>query len=304
VRIADVPAASRTQIQTVLVQTIKNVEIVGAGKPARFLIDVHEGALRLLTADGRQVVGTFDAHTDQWADGVARVISRSSSASELLALDNPMSQIKLQAQIVGARSGAVRDIVVVADTQPAQLHIRHPNEPRTAQNSLQIAVTVGTDAYVTIVDVDSQGNTNLLFPNTYQRSDFFPDGRVMRNQQLMIPDSLATGGRAGFFWDYGPPAGTDTIRIFATTDAGTARLIRDRIRTLQSAPTGTRGVPPASKPTEGLSGLRQELTGLATRGIVMVQDASPTSTAAAAASSTPSTAADWTATSLTVSVAE
>jgi Caspase domain/Domain of unknown function (DUF4384) len=301
VRILDVPKASRTQIETVLVQTIKNVEIVGSGKPARFLIDVHEGTLRLLAADGRQVVATFDTHTDQWADGIARVISRSSSASELLALDNPTSQIRLRAQVVGAAQGAARDIVLVADTQPAQLHIRHPNEPRTARNSLQIAVTVDTDAYITIVDVDSQGNTNLLFPNSYQRSDFWPDGRVLRNQQLMIPDSLAPGGRAGFNWDYGPPAGNDTIRIFASTDAATARLIRDRIRTLQSGASGTRGVESATKTSEGLNGLRQELTGLATRGIVMVQDASPNSTAEQLASST---AADWAAISLTVSVAE
>jgi Caspase domain/Domain of unknown function (DUF4384) len=302
VRILDVPKASRTQIETVLIQTIKNVEIVGAGRPARFLIDMHEGRLRLLAADGRQVVGTFDTHTDQWADGVARVISRSSSASELLALDNPTSQIRLRAQVIGAESGATRDIVHAADTQPAQLHIRHPNEPRTTKNSLQIAVTVDTDAYVTIVDVDSQGNTNLLFPNGYQRSDFWPEGRVLRNQQLMIPDSLAPGGHAGFFWDYGPPAGNDTIRIFASTDAGTARLIRDRIRTLQAAPSGTRGIDSVSKPSEGLNGLRQELTGLATRGIVMVQDASPNSTTPTAQAAS-ATVADWTATSLTVSVA-
>jgi hypothetical protein len=301
VRILDVPKASRTQIETVLVQTIKNVEIVGAGKPARFLIDMKEGTLRLLAADGRQVVGTFDTHTDQWADGVARVISRSSSASELLALDNPTSQIRIRAQVVGAEQGAARDIVHAVNTQPAQLHIRHPNEPRTVRNSLQIAVTVDTDAFVTIVDVDSEGNTNLLFPNSYQRSDFWPEGRVLRNQQLVIPDSLAAGGHAGFYWDYGPPPGNDTIRIFASTDAATARLIRDRIRTLQSAPSGTRGIDSPAKDSKGLDGLRQELTGLATRGIVLVQDAAPNPTPAAQPAT--NTVADWTATSLTVSVA-
>ena len=301
VRILDAPKALRSQIELVLVQTIKNLEIVGPGKPARFLIDVEEGTLRLLTADGRQVVGTFDTRTDQWADGVARAISRSANVAELLALDNPTSQIKLQAQVVGAAPRATRDIVLVANTQPAQLHIRHPNEPRTASNSLQIAVTVGSDAFVTIVDVDSQGDINVLFPNSYQRNDFWPDGRVLRNQPLTIPDSLTPGGRAGFYWDYGPPAGIDTIRIFASTDVETARLIRDRIRLLQSAPSGTRGADSASRDADGLHALRQDLAGLATRGVALVQDTSPSAPIVQPSASQP---ADWAATSLTVSVAE
>jgi hypothetical protein len=180
------------------------------------------------------------------------------------------------------------------------LHIRHANEPRTAQNSLQIALSVSTDAYVTIVDIDSQGNANLLFPNSYARGDFWPEGRVMRNQALMIPDSLAPGGRAGFFWDYGPPAGSDTIRIFASTDVQTARLIRDRVRTLQSAPTGSRGLG-SLQVAEGLDGLRRELTGLATRGVMTVQDTAP---GLAVADQATNAIADWAATSLTVSIAE
>jgi len=193
-----------------------------------------------------------------------------------------------------------RDIVVVADTQPAMLHIRHQNEPRSAQNSLQIAISVNTDAYVTIVDIDSQGNANLLFPNNYQRGDFWPDGRVLRGQALMIPDSLAPGGRAGFFWDYGPPSGSDTIRIFASTDAQTAHLIRDRVRTLQSAPAGSRGLG-SPQVAEGLDGLRRELTGLATRGVMTVQDTAP---GPGAVDQTANTIADWAATSLTVSIAD
>src|SRR5581483_5842865 len=178
VRILDVPAVRHQQVEDILRRTIQNVDIVGADRPARFLIDATGDTLRLLASDGRQVVGTFDGRTDQWGPDVARVISRSAGAAELLALDNPSSQIRLQAQVVDAPGALARDIVVVADTQPAQLHIRHPNEPRSGQNSLQVAVTVSTDAYVTIVDVDSEGHTNLLFPNNYQRPDFWPDGRV------------------------------------------------------------------------------------------------------------------------------
>jgi hypothetical protein len=297
VRILQAPDVKRKHVEAILKRTIQNVEIVDAGRPARFLIDAGSDMLRLLTPDGRQVVGTFDGRTDQWGQEIARVISRSVGASELLSLDNPASQIRLQAQVVGTPQGSARDIVVVADTKPAALHIRRPNEPRAAQNSLQISVTVNTDAYITIADVDSEGHANLLFPNTYQRPDFWPEGRVPGNRSLLIPDSLTEGGRAGFFWDYGPPAGIDTVRIFATTDAATARLIRDRIRALQASPTGSRGIgaPEPATVSEGLRGLRDDLAGLATRGIVVTQDS------AAATTQGPS---DWAAASLTIALTE
>jgi hypothetical protein len=57
-----------------------------------------------------------------------------------------------------------------------------------------------------------------------------PQGRVRANELVTIPDSLAPGNRAGFHWDYSPPAGMDTVRVFASTDAATANAIRQRIR--------------------------------------------------------------------------
>jgi hypothetical protein len=275
IRISDVPAALKPQIESILARTIRNLELAGPGTPARFLIDMRGNTLRLLAADGLQVVATFDTQTDQWGPAVARVVSRSASASELLALDNPASRIRVNAQVMGAVP-ASRDIVL-ADTRPAPLHMRRPGEPRNAQNSLQLAITVNADAYLTIVDVDSAGNANLLFPNVSQRPDFLPDGHVAANMPLLIPDSLESGARAGFFWDYGPPAGLDTLRIFASTDLATARLIRDRIGAARA----------------DMSALRQDLTGLATRGIVTVSDAGPQVAAA-----------DWAAATLTVSVGE
>jgi caspase domain-containing protein/uncharacterized protein DUF4384 len=275
IRISDVPPALRPQIESILTRTIRNLELAGPGAAARFLIDMRGNTLRLLAADGLQVVATFDAQTDQWGPAVARVVSRSASASELLALDNPTSRIRVSAQVMGAMP-ASRDIVL-ADTRPAPLHMRRPGEPRSAQNSLQLAITVNSDAYLTIVDVDSEGNANLLFPNVSQRPDFLPNGRVPAHVPLLIPDSLESGARAGFFWDYGPPAGLDTIRIFASTDLATARLIRDRIGAVRA----------------DLGALRLDLTGLATRGIVTVADTGPDAAAA-----------DWAAATLTVSVEE
>ena len=44
---------------------------------------------------------------------MARVISRSSGASELFALDNPTSQIRLSAQVVGAAAPGVGILAVM-----------------------------------------------------------------------------------------------------------------------------------------------------------------------------------------------
>jgi len=297
IRIADVPPVQRADLEAMLRRTIGNVQIVGPGQPARFLIDMSGGTLRVLSADGMQVVAVLDTRTEQWSAALNRVISRSANASELLALDNPASRMQVTAQIIGKQPQS-RDIVL-ADTRPAPLRMRRPGEPRGAQNSLQLAVTVNADAYLTIVDVDSEGNSNLLFPNPAQRPDFLPEGRVFANVPVLLPDSLASGNRAGFFWDYGPPVGLDTIRIFASTDAETARLIRERVRALQPGTASMGAIPASSGAGEGLEALRLDLGGLATRGIATVTD-----TATPAPSAETTQAPDWAAATVSVLVTE
>ncbi len=111
------------------------------------------------------------------------------------------------------------------------------------------------------------------------------------HQPQLIPDSLAPGNRAGFFWDYGPPAGIDTIRVFASTDLHTSNLIRERVRALQPAASGTGAF--------DFGALRRDLTGLAARGIaVTADDASP------GTGPEVSQAPDWSAATLTVAIRE
>jgi len=162
---------------------------------------------------------------------------------------------------------------VVADTQPAQYRIRRPGEPRTPQNSLQLEIRTSADAFLTVVDVDSEGGVNLLFPVEQQRPGFYPDGLVRAGEAVMLPDSLQSGNRAGFFWDYSPPRGSDTIRVFASTDLQTAQAIRQRVRAL--AATASRGAVSTRAVSAAMGDLRTTFRGLATRGIVTVQD--PTS---------------------------
>jgi hypothetical protein len=209
IRILDVPQERRKHIEEILKKNITEVELLGQDKTARFLVDVKGTDLRLLTADGLEVVASFSTDNDQWGAGLALVVSRSANASKLLTLDNPSSQLKVNVRVVNAaaqkESVGTRGIAVVAgNTKAAQYRIRRPKEARSEKNSLQLEVSVSADSYLTIVDVDSEGGVNLLFPNNYQERSFVADGFVHAGETILIPDSLKAGNRAGFYWDYPP----------------------------------------------------------------------------------------------------
>ncbi|HEX3204195.1 MAG TPA: DUF4384 domain-containing protein, partial [Nitrospiraceae bacterium] len=152
-------------------------------------------------------------------------------------------------------------------------------QARTADNSLQLEIRVSADCYVTVVDVDSHGDVNLLFPNEYQKQSFYQAGKIGAGEAILIPDSLDNGNRAGFHWDYSPPQGIDTIRVFTSTDLETAKTIRDRVRALQTSAAPKTGVTTRAV-AAGVGDLRQNLTSIAARGLITVYDpASPALTA-------------------------
>jgi len=275
IRLLDIPQERRRSIEETIKTNLKDAELVGPDQPARFSVDVQGDTLRLLAADGLQVVATFGLN-EPWGAGMAMVISRSANASELLTLDNPSSQLKIDVRVANAATPkptvSTRGIKVVADTHAAKYRIRRKGKPRTEHNSLQLEIRVSADSYITIVDIDSEGGANLLFPNAYQQRSFYGDGFIRAGESILIPDSIRPGNKAGFYWDYSPPKGTDTIRVFTSTDLQTAQMIRDRIQELQSSAAQTRGGVGTRSVTSALRNLRQ---GLSTRGLVRVYD--PTS---------------------------
>ena len=345
IRILDVPPDSRHVIEETLRTNIKDVDLVGAEQPARFAVDMEGDTVRLLAADGLEVVGTFGVR-EPWGAGVATVVSRSSNASELLTLDNPSSQLKVDVRVSSAPktkgSVSTRGIKVVGDTQAVKYRIRKQGKPRSEQNSLQLEVRVSADSYVTIVDVDSEGGVNLLFPNSYQNRQYHGDGFLRAGEAVLIPDSLKPGNQAGFYWDYSPPKGTDTIRVFSSTDLQTAQMIRDRITSLQNGSENASVAVKTRAIADGMQSLRQQLTSVAARGILTVPDSSahvpgesvpvqpeagqsltglpaaenstspipdalPTASTAVVAESAPAPAAppaDWTATSITITISD
>ena len=337
IRLVDIPSDRRETIEQFLREQGRDVQIVQPGQPAQFLVEVKGNQLQLYSADGLQLVSSFSLDNAQWGAGLARVLSRSANTSELLTLDNPSAQIKVDVRIAGTPRRQNRGIAVVADTQPAQYRIRREGEARTSGNSLQLEIQATADSYLTIVDVDSEGHLNLLFPTTHQQPSFYPEGRVQAGEVVTIPDSLQSGNHAGFHWDYAPPSGTDTVRVFASTDLETAQAIRQRVTATPPAPLATAMVRTRSVVTSSVTSLRQDLSRIATRGLSSIYDPTPaaltnqpttppaqTSTAPTAVPSSPqppatatlspataqSTAqtsalastADWTATSLTIEV--
>ncbi|NOS79111.1 MAG: DUF4384 domain-containing protein [Nitrospira sp.] len=279
IHLLNVPSSQRKQIEQMLQKQIPNLELVGPEQAPRYMVSTQGSTIQLLAADGIQLVGSFDR--DGWAAGVAMVVSRSAHASELLTLDNPSSQLKIDLRVANApapgkpKVGTRGIAVVAADTQPARYRIRKPGKPRTAENTLQLQVKVNADAYISIVDVDSEGGVNLLFPNDYAKPSFYPEGFVKGGEIVLIPDSLHDSNRAGFYWDYSPPKGMDTVRVFSSTDLETAQMIRQRIKELQASASKTPGKISTRAVGESIDSIREDLVKRAARGIVAISDPTP-----------------------------
>jgi hypothetical protein len=275
IRILGVPSSRRGLIEETLKTRIQDVDFVGPGQPARFALDIEGDQLKLLAVDGRDIVGSFELD-QSWGAGVATAIARSINAAELLALDNPSSQLKVDARVVRApkptQVASAQSLRVVADVQAVGLHIRKAGEPRSERNSLQLEITVNADSYVTIADVDSEGRVNLLFPNPHQNQAFYGNGFIHADTPVMLPDSIKSGNEAGFYWDYSSPTGMDTIRVFTTTDLQTAQMLRGRIAALQSSTKNEIATLRMRSIAAGMHTLRQVLGSVATQGVSTIQE--------------------------------
>ena len=160
----------------------------------------------------------------------------------------------------------------MADTKPAKYRIRKAEEPRTEHNSLQLEIRANADSYITIVDVDSEGGVNVLFPNNYQNRTYYGDGFIRTDENVLIPDSIKPGNKAGFYWDYSPPQGTDTIRVFTCSNLQTANMIREHIQSLQVAGVQSGDSLKTRSITGVVQSLRKRFAAAAVRGIIQVAD--------------------------------
>jgi hypothetical protein len=282
-RLGRVPPALREKLQGLLGERLQGiVEVVGEEKFARFILDrIPEAASRWSISDstGLAAVRVFEEQAvEALAGKLERFLVRSRNATELLALENGVSALDLEVEVHrGSRPAAAgpaglettafgedrRAIRVVADTAAPRYRIRKEGEPRTRENSLQLEIRATADCHLTIVDVDSEGGVNILFPNATQGEDFYPDGRVPGGETVLVPDSLEGGNRARFFLDYGPPSGLDTIRVFASVSPETTRAIREMIGRA-AGEVGTRSISKSFR--------EMQLALARPRGVVVVGD--------------------------------
>jgi hypothetical protein len=289
-------ADRRSKIEGAVRTRLPDVQFKPPGQFARFLLELEGDTCKVFGADGVYLVSELPAgDVDALADQLAGLFSRSMTTAELLALDNPASELSLEIS-VGTRlasrdeEGPNRALLVVADTSAPVYRIRKPGEPRTPQNSLQLAVKSSRECFLTVVDVDPEGSVNLLFPNPISESKgFHPGGRIPAGQMVLIPDSLERGNQAGFHIDYAPPAGTDTVRGFCVTNEDTASALRSSIEQIatRTRGLGTRGgsQSPAEVLRSSFGGLSTALTGVTSRGLKLVasdaEEEVPVATAAA-----------------------
>jgi len=156
----------------------------------------------------------------------------------------------------------------------------------------ELEIRTSADAWITVVDVDAAGAINVLFPTAVMKEGFLPEGRVQGGTWVRIPDGLASGNRAGFFWDVQAPAGTDTIQVFASSTRAHAQAIRSW---LSAAPApATRGGPAAPAPPLDAKRLTDLSGRIAMRGFAVVADTPAPAAAPAAPPPAPAAAApDW-----------
>jgi hypothetical protein len=286
-------AADRATALVAAIRPTVGIKPAGPAEFYRFLVENRDGRWHVLDAGGQRELFSFaDGPDAAVAERLAGILRRSSRAMALLSLENLATDLKLFVGVHTASAAipGTRDIVKVSQDPAPTYRIRKAGEPRTPQNSLTIEVQAGQPSYVTIVDVDAEGGVYQLFPTPAQRPDYLPDGLVPANRVIRIPDSLAPGNAAGFYWDYAPPVGLDTVRVFATESLETARTIR-------------RFVAEASADGRALADLRAELAAGATRGVRVATDEAPAAGTAPAAAPG-SLAGEWTAASVTIHVHE
>jgi len=274
-------------VRAQLTKRLPSIKFVGPGEFARFVVLVEASHYRVLAADGASFVAEFDNNnTSEITSGLATLFSRSMSATELLSIQNPATEIDLRFGPVSRPPGenlvkrGFRLVPSGATTTTFKTHapvyeFRKKGSARTHSNSLQVAVKTSHDCFLTIVGVDSQGKIDTLFPNALSETRLFlPNGKIEANALHLIPDSLSDGNKSGFHVDFGPPAGTDTLRAFCNINEASANALRASIGALTTGAIGEESNRDGRRFVRKtlVDSLRAGLARLTSRGLVLVAD--------------------------------
>jgi hypothetical protein len=316
----------RSAVRAEIEQLLPELVWAEPGDFARFVVEIERGTARVFGADGQTKLAEFETEDDLGlAASLATLFARWLTTAELLAIDNPASSIALDLRVASADAGQIRvttarGVSVVSGPGTPVFRVRATGTERSPENSLQLRVETSRDCYLTLVDVDAEGQVQAFFPNPIpEQRGFHPQGQITAGEAVLIPDGLEPGNRAGFYVDYAPPPGTDTIRAFCNTDLATAAALRDQIARISTAPGGGVGTRSTTTARSVLADvLRPQLARVASRGLVLVPDKAivpdaplPDPVASAGPPATPESPAevvpetqvrDWAAASVTVRV--
>ena len=244
------------------------VEFAQSGHGARFVVNLDDRGCRVYGPGGLQQVARFDTTdlSDTW-DRLAHLFERSAKLAHLQALDNPSGTIAVDVRVSPIDVDGMPRLQRVPGAQDIPtFRVRQPGEPRAPDNSLLLRIRTDQDAYITVVDVGPDGSVVPLFPNPVsEERNYYRDGRIPGGQEIRIPDSL-TSGSAGFFIDYEPPLGHDTLRVFAARDMLTAERIRDYLARYVAWTEGEGALPDFAEPFLPIEGEQDEGVGTALTG--------------------------------------
>jgi hypothetical protein len=176
------------------------------------------------------------------------VLSNAPTLADLVSLTTPPTSMQMSLKAAGAsvvRSSKVstRTVKVSVNTAGHKLEFYRPDQPRTRANSLQLEAASNQDCYLTIASLNSAGEVYMLLPNAGQEmSGFLGEGLVRANSTVLIPDSLAPGNDAGFYFDYAPPGGIDRVIGICMTELMDARRLREQLIKLENGETVSQGL--------------------------------------------------------------
>lgn len=291
----------RARLVDALNAAFPDVEIVSGTEFAEFIVEASAQSIELFDASGTVLQGDYPAEDiEAAAQHIAGRLASQHAGASLTALANEVSELQLSVELVAAER--LRGIGLVGSASGARYHIMDPGEQRSSKNSLAVDIESEQDVFLTIASVNSRGEVTVLFPNAYQNDSFVTDGFVKSGERVRIPDNLSSTNAAGFHWDLIPPAGQDTIKVFASTRRETANAIRRYVERLAAQTRASLGAPDQSDITGGdLSSLRQQL---GTRGIGVTAASGDVATVESTTTVGGAQRADWTVRTLFVDVSE
>jgi len=298
IRFIGVPEALQAELINAIEERFGAVEVVEHDLFARLLIEVEGKVCSVFGAAGLNEVDVFSLDDEEVvAQKLGRRIARCRDTAAIMSLENPNSRMLLMVRPAispdfSTVSTGERGIRIVPALKPTTYRIKRKGEPPSLENYLLLEVEADRDCYLTIANVDREGCVDLLFPNSKQEEQgFLPQGKIPGGELIRIPDSLE-GERANFRWEFKPPAGVDTVRVFACTSLERADDIRRCIGELNS-----RGNALASGDSRSVDRFDQLRDELMTRGIA----GDPSVTKSSGVSPE---ADDWTAVTLHLRVTE